>query len=141
MELTTALDFARTTRQSVLVTLRRDGRPQLSNVLHAVDADGVIRASITATRAKYKNISRQPWAAVHVTRADFFAYAVLEGPAELSAVAAAPDDEAVEELIALYRSLVGEHNDWDDYRAAMVREQRAVVRIRPERAYGMLPSS
>ena len=61
--------------------------------------------------------------------------------ARCSRTIAAPDDEAVEELIALYRSLVGEHNDWDDYRAAMVGEQRAVVRIRPDRAYGMLPTS
>ena len=63
---------------------------------------------------------------------------VLEGDVELSEVAAAPDDPAVEELVDLYRSLAGEHDDWDDYRAAMVREQRVVVRIRPTYAYGLL---
>jgi PPOX class probable F420-dependent enzyme len=140
MHLATAIDFTRTTRQSVLVSQRGDGLPQLSNVLHAVGEDGVVRVSTTATRAKYKNIARRPWAALHVTSEDFWAYAVLEGPAELSAVATAPDDEAVDELVALYRSLMGEHPDWDEYRATMVADQRAVVRLRPERAYGMLPN-
>ena len=81
----------------------RNGLPQLSNILYTLDADGVIRISITADRAKYKNLVRQPWAALHVARSDFYAYAVLEGDVELSAVAAAPDDETVEELVANYR--------------------------------------
>ena len=59
----------------------------------------------------------------------------------MSDVAAAPDDAAVEELVALYRDLLGEHSDWDDYRAAMVRDRRAVVHINPTRAYGMLPDA
>ena len=68
MELSDAIAFARTTRQSVLTTIRRNGRPQLSNVLHTVGDDGLIRISITADRAKYKNLAREPWAALHVTR-------------------------------------------------------------------------
>jgi PPOX class probable F420-dependent enzyme len=139
MELTTALDFARTTRQSVLVTIRANGRPQLSNVLHHMSGDGIIRVSITADRAKYHNLVREPWAALHVTRADFYAYAVLEGDAEVSPVAAATDDATVEELVTLYRGLMGEHEDWDDYRRSMVQDRRAVVRLRPGRAYGMVP--
>ena len=79
MELLDAVDFARTTRQSVLTTIRGDGRPQLSNVFHHVFDDGIIRISITADRAKYHNLLREPWAALHVTREDFFAYVVLEG--------------------------------------------------------------
>ena len=138
MDLTAALDFARTTRQSVLTTLRRDGKPQLSNVLHLVGDDGVIRISITADRAKYKNIAREPWAALHVTQDDFWAYAVLEGPVELSAVVEAPDDATAEELVTYYRSLVGEHPDWDEYRAALVADRRAIVRLTPTHAYGML---
>jgi PPOX class probable F420-dependent enzyme len=138
MELATALDFARSTRQSVLVTLRRNGRPQLSNVLHHAFDDGVIRISITADRAKYHNLQREPWAALHVTRDDFFAYAVLEGEVELAPVAATTDDATVEELVTLYRALMGEHDDWDAYRQAMVTDRRTVVRFRPDRAYGML---
>ena len=137
MELPDALAFARTTRQSVLTTIRRNGRPQLSNVLHAVGDDGLIRISVTADRAKYKNLVREPWAALHVTREDFFAYAVIEADVELSDVAARPDDPAVEELVELYRSLVGEHEDWDAYRNSMVADRRVVVRLRPTRAYGM----
>jgi PPOX class probable F420-dependent enzyme len=138
MELADAVDFARTTRQSVLTTVRRNGRPQLSNVLHHVFDDGIIRISITADRAKYRNLSRESWAALHVTRDDFFAYAVLEGEVELTPVAAQPDDPTVDELVALYRALIGEHEDWDAYRKAMVVERRSIVRFRPNRAYGML---
>ena len=137
MELSDAIAFARTTRQSVLTTIRRNGRPQLSNVLHAVDDDGLIRISVTADRAKYKNLAREPWAALHVTREDFFAYAVIEADVELSDVAARPADAAVDELVDLYRALMGEHEDWDAYRTAMVTERRAVERLRPTRAYGM----
>ena len=88
MELAPAIDFARTTQHSVLVTIRRNGRPQLSNVAHNVDSYGLIRISITADRAKYHNLVREPWAALHVTRPDFYAYAVLEGDVELTPVAA-----------------------------------------------------
>jgi PPOX class probable F420-dependent enzyme len=138
MELSHAVDFARTHRRSVLVTLRANGRPQLSNVLHWVDDDGLVRISTTADRAKYHNLRRQPWAALHVSRDDFWAYAVLEGPVEVTEPAGAPDDAVVEELVAYYRATNGEHDDWDDYRNAMVRDQRAVVRLRPDHAYGAL---
>src|SRR2546423_513290 len=141
MELTDAIDFARTKHHSVLTTIRSNGRPQLSNVAHLVGDDGVIRVSITADRAKYANLKREPWAALHVARDDFYAYAVLEGDVTLSPIAAAPDDAAVEELIALYRGVVGEHPDWDDYRRAMVAERRVIVRLTPTRAYGMLSLS
>ncbi|MFI7189881.1 PPOX class F420-dependent oxidoreductase [Nocardia nova] len=139
MELDAALDFARTTSRSVLTTLRRNGRPQLSNVTHWVDPDGIIRISITADRAKYANLRREPWAALHVTRDDFWAYAVLEADVELTPVAATADDATVEELIAYYRALSGEHPDWADYRRAMVADRRVIARLRPTRAYGMLP--
>ena len=68
----------------------------------------------------------------------FWSCAVLEGPVELSAVAAAPDDAAVDELVALYRSISGEHDDWDAYRAAKVADRRVVVRLRPDHAHGSL---
>ena len=138
MELTDALAAARANRESVLTTIRRNGRPQLSNVLHAVGDDGLIRISTTADRAKFKNLQREPWAALHVNGKNHWSYAVIEGEVTLSDVAADPDDAAVAELVELYRSLAGEHDDWDDYRAGMVSEQRVVVRISPTRAYGML---
>lgn len=140
MDITAALDLARTTSHSVLVTLRGNGRPQLSNVLHSVDDEGTVRVSITTDRAKYKNLSREPWAALHVTRQDFWAWVVLEGEVELSppAAAAKAEDATVEELVEHYRRLRGEHEDWDEFRRAQITEQRVMVRLRPTRAYGML---
>jgi PPOX class probable F420-dependent enzyme len=139
MELSTALAFVRDHRNGVLVTQKRDGRPQLSNIIYAVDEAGVVRISITADRAKAKNLARTPLASLHVSRDDFWAYVVLDADAELSAVAAAPDDATVDELVDLYRAMAGEHADWDDYRQAMVRDQRLVARLTPTHAYGMLP--
>lgn len=138
MDLSDALTTARANRESTLTTIRRDGRPQLSNVLHAVGDDGAIRISTTADRAKFKNMVREPWVALHVNGENFFSYAVFEGEASLSAVASAPDDPVVDELVDIFRVLGGEHDDWAAYRAAMVDERRAVVTIRPTRAYGML---
>lgn len=141
MEISEALDLVGATRESVLVTLRRDGRPQLSNVLHHLGEDGLVRISTTAARAKFRNLARQPWAALHVNGDSFFSYAVLEADAELSDVATEPDDGVVDELVELYRAVAGEHDDWDDYRRAMVEEGRAVVRLRPTRAYGAAPTA
>jgi PPOX class probable F420-dependent enzyme len=138
MDLETALAFVREHRHGVLVTQKQDGRPQLSNILYAVGAGGVIRVSVTADRAKTKNLARDPRASLHVTREDFYAYVVLEGDVALGPVAQSPDDAGTQELVDLYRSLAGEHPDWDDYRKAMVREQRLVAELTPTRAYGML---
>ncbi|MFJ3715137.1 PPOX class F420-dependent oxidoreductase [Streptomyces sp. NPDC090057] len=122
----------------VLVTIKKDGRPQLSNVTHVYYPDErVIRVSLTDDRAKTRNLRRDPRASYHVTTADRWAYAVAEGTADLSPVARDPHDETVEELVRLYRDVSGEHPDWDDYRAAMVRDRRLVLRLRVERAYGI----
>ena len=122
----------------VLVTLRHDGRPQLSNVSHAYDPDErIIRISVTDDRAKTRNLRRDPRASYHVTSDDRWAYTVAEGMAELSPVAEDPHDETVEELIRLYRAVIGEHPDWDEYRAAMVRDRRLVVRLHVARVYGI----
>jgi PPOX class probable F420-dependent enzyme len=124
-------------RQGVLVTLRKDGRPQLSNVTYGWDAQTqTIRVSTTDDRAKTANMRRDPRVSFYVTSGDFWSYAVVDGHAELSAVAKDPYDATVEELIDQYRAARGEHPDWDDYRAAMVRDRRLAVRIRAERAYG-----
>ncbi len=121
----------------VLVTLKADGRPQLSNVSHHYDASArTVRISITESRAKTRNLRRDPRASYHVTSADFRAWAVAEATASLSEVATRPDDAAVGELVELYRAIAGEHPDWDEYRAAMVADRRLVVRLPVERFYG-----
>jgi PPOX class probable F420-dependent enzyme len=137
MELETALDFVRARNRGVLATLRRDGRPQLSNIVYALGDDGVIRVSVTESRAKTANARRDPRVSLHVGREDFWAYVVIDGAADLSAVTTRPGDEPGRELAELYRSVQGEHPDWDDFHRAMVAERRLVLRLRPDRAYGM----
>ncbi|MEU6751413.1 PPOX class F420-dependent oxidoreductase [Spirillospora sp. NPDC046719] len=125
----------------VLATLKRDGRPQLSNVNYHFDADSrLIRVSITADRAKARNLRRDPRASLHVSAPDGWSYAVAEGTAELTAVAADPHDAAVEELVDVYRAIRGEHPDWDEYRRVMVQDGRLVVKLHVEHLYGMARS-
>ncbi|MFF4905681.1 PPOX class F420-dependent oxidoreductase [Streptomyces sp. NPDC001260] len=134
----TLLELLSDHRGGVLVTLKRDGRPQLSNVSHHYDPDErIIRISVTDDRAKTRNLRRDPRVSYHVSTPDRRAYTVVEGTADLSPVAKDPHDDTVEELIRLYRAVLGEHPDWDDYRAAMVRDRRLVLRLKVERAYGI----
>jgi uncharacterized protein len=136
------LDLIADHDQGVLATIKSDGRPQLSNVNYAFDrASAVLSVSITADRAKYVNLQRDPRASFHVTTSDGWTYAVAEGLAELSPPAAAADDDTVEGLISLYRSLSGEHPDWDDYRRAMVADRRVVLTLPITRVYGIAPGA
>jgi PPOX class probable F420-dependent enzyme len=130
------------TGRGVLATLKRDGRPQLSNVDYVADpVTHMIRISTLTGRAKVSNLRRDPRASFYVTTATGSAYAVAEGRAELSAPATDPADATVEELIEVYRGVQGEHPDWNDYRAAMVADGRLVVRLHVERLYGRVPDS
>jgi PPOX class probable F420-dependent enzyme len=138
MELSEALDFVRDRRNGVLTTLKRDGRPQLSNISYALGDDGVVQISVTHDRAKTANLRRDPRASLHVSREDFWAYVVLEGDVELTPTASEPDDHTVDELVDYYRSVAGEHDDWDDYRRTMVADRRLLVLLAPTHAYGML---
>ena len=124
MDLENAMQFVREHRNGVLTTIRRDGRPQLSNVLYSVTETGVVRISITADRAKAKNLKRDARAALYVGRDDFWAYVVIDGIAELSPVAQSPGDDTVDQLVEMYRLGSGEHPDWDQFRTAMVNDQR-----------------
>lgn len=138
MDLPTALAFAHEVRRGVVTTLRRDGRPQLSNVLFAADAEGRPVVSVTDDRAKTANLRRDPRVALHVTDASFWRYVVLDGTATLSPVAQAPDDATVDGLVDYYRQLNGEHPDWDDYRRAMVADRRLLLTVHATSAYGQL---
>ncbi|GAB3446130.1 PPOX class F420-dependent oxidoreductase [Actinophytocola sediminis] len=126
------------TNRGVVTALKRDGRPQLSNVSYHFDQDRrLIRVSVTDGRAKTANLRRDPRASLYTTAPDFGAYVVAEGDAQLSPVATDEHDDTVAELIEVYRHIAGEHPDWDDYRAAMVRDRRLVLRIPVTRVYGM----
>lgn len=144
MDLSDAVSFTRRRHQGVLVTRRSDGGPQLSNILFCASspgagADTVIRISVTADRAKTKNLRRDGRCSLYVPGESFWSYVVLDGTAELSAVAQSADDAITEELVQLYRDIRGEeHPDWDEYRRVMVDEHRVVVRFTPTHAYGMV---
>jgi len=122
-----------------LATLKRDGRPQLSNVSYTYDAEaGLVRMSLTDDRAKIYNLRRDPRASMLVQSADGWTYAVVEGDMQLTATAADPHDDTVEELIEVFRLVAGkEHPDWDEYRAAMVADRRLVGRLKVSHAYGL----
>jgi PPOX class probable F420-dependent enzyme len=138
MELSDALDFARDKRHGMLIALKSDGRPQSSNVAFAVGDDDVIRISATDGRAKTANLRRDSRASLHVNRDDFWAYVVIEADVALLPVAESPDDTTVDALVEYYRAVAGEHDDWDEYRRAMVDDRRLLLELRPTHAYGML---
>jgi PPOX class probable F420-dependent enzyme len=135
------LRFVAGHHRGVLATIRSDGRPQLSNLFYAYDPEAdLVRISVTADRAKTRNIARDPRVTLHVTSPDFWTWVAVDGTAELTTVAEDPQDATVDELVTYYRAVNGEHDDWDAYRAAMVTDRRRVVRFRPEHAYGQLPA-
>ena len=136
MEIDAALAYARQHKRGVLLTLKHDGRPQASNIMFAVGDDGLVRISATDGRAKTANARRDRRVSLHVTADDFWSYVVIDGDAEVTPTAASPDDATVDELVEVYRSLQGEHDDWDEYRRTMVADRRLVIRVRPTHAYG-----
>jgi len=125
-----ALEFIREQHEAVMLTYRRDRAPQLSPVACNVDAAGRIVVSTRETALKTKNLRRDPRVSLCVLSSGFYgSWIQVDGTSE---VVSLPD--AMEPLVDYYRTTAGEHPDWDDYRAAMVREQRVIVRITPERA-------
>lgn len=127
MEIAEALDFLRANHRSVLIARRRDGEPQPSPVVHGVDPDGRIVVSSREPAYKVRNLRRDPRATVCAFTDKFFGeWVVVEGRAEIVSL-----PEAMEPLVDLYRQVAGEHPDWDDYREAMMREQRVIIAITP----------
>ncbi|GAA3346470.1 PPOX class F420-dependent oxidoreductase [Amorphoplanes nipponensis] len=121
-----------------LATIKRDGRPQLSDVNYtADDTTRVLRASTRSSLAKVHNLRRDPRASLRVAGPGGAGYAVAEATASFSPPSADEHDATVEELIEIYRLIRGEeHPDWDDYRRAMVADGRLVLSLRVERLYG-----
>ena len=130
MELDRALDFVREHHHAVMLTRRRDGSPQMSPIACNVDAEGRIVVSTRETAMKTTHLRRDPHVVLCVLSDGFFGdWIQVEGVAEIVSL-----PEAMEPLVDYYRTTSGEHPDWDDYRAAMVRDQRVIVRITAERA-------
>jgi PPOX class probable F420-dependent enzyme len=124
------LDFIRRNGRSVLATQRRDGGPQLSPVMATVDDASRVVVSTRETSMKTRNLRRHPRASLCVFTERFFGeWHTVEGPVEIVTL-----PEAMELLVDYYRRASGEHPDWDDYRAAMEREQRVLLRLTVERS-------
>jgi PPOX class probable F420-dependent enzyme len=125
-------------REAVLATIKRDGRPQLSNVLYVWDADEhVARISTTADRAKAVNLSRDPRVSLYVGGGHFWTYVVGEGNADIVGPTTTPGDEAGRELLAVHSVFYGELDE-EQFFQEMVDNQRLVVRLRVERTYGLV---
>jgi PPOX class probable F420-dependent enzyme len=130
IDVSTALTFLRENHRAVLATTRADGHPQLSPIVANVNADGLIAISSRETAVKVKNLRRDPYASLCVISEGFYGeWMQIEGTASILSL---PD--AMEPLVEYYRTLSGEHPDWDDYRAAMKRDQRVMILVRAERA-------
>ncbi|HEY9391353.1 MAG TPA: PPOX class F420-dependent oxidoreductase [Mycobacteriales bacterium] len=130
MDLADARAFVRDHHRGVLTTFRTDGRPQLSPVLATVDEMGRLVVSSRETAYKVRNLRRDPRVSYCGFEDAFFGrWTQVDGTAEVVSL-----PEAMDGLVAYYRSVAGEHPDWDDYRAAMRAERRVLVVITPERA-------
>ena len=130
MDLDAARDFVRNNHRAVLSTRRANGDPQLSPIVCAVDAAGRVAVSTRETALKVKNIRRDPRVSLCVLNDRFFGdWIQVDGTAEVVSL-----PEAMDLLVEYYRSLAGEHPDWDEYRAAMERERRVLVRVELRRA-------
>ncbi|WP_053206453.1 PPOX class F420-dependent oxidoreductase [Jiangella muralis] len=124
-------------RLGVLATVKRDGRPQVSVVTYIYDlGPDLVRVSTRDPLAKTRNLRRDPRVTLQVTGPDGGSWAAAEGMAQLSAVARDPHDDTVEALVEHYRDARGEHPDWDDFRAAMVRDERLLLRLPVDHVYG-----
>ena len=125
MDVGEAVDFIRSNPRAVLVTRRRDGRPQTSPVTAGVADDGTVVISSRETAMKVKNLERDPAASLCVLSEAFFGpWVQVDGTVEIVHL-----PEAMDGLVDYYRRLSGEHPDWDDYRAAMERDRRVLLRL------------
>jgi PPOX class probable F420-dependent enzyme len=130
MELDEAREVIREQHRAVLATIRGDGTPQMSPVLVAVDDEGRVLVSTREAALKVRNLRRDPRLWLCVLPDGFFGHWVqVEGRAEIVSLPGAMDG-----LVDYYRRLSGEHENWDDYREAMQRERRVLLRVELLRA-------
>lgn len=130
VDLDRARAFLEGNHRTVLITLRADGRPQASPVVCGLLDDGRVGVSSRETAMKVRNLRRDPRVSLCVLNDGFFGdWIQVDGTAEV-----VPLPEAMDGLVALYRTVAGEHPDWDEYRTAMAEQRRVLVRVAVERA-------
>ena len=130
MDTAEALDFLRANHRAVMATTKADGSTQMSPITVGVDRQGRVVVSTRETAYKVRHLRALPYAAICAFSDGFFGpWVQVEGPVEIVSL-----PEAMEPLVDYYRDISGEHPDWDDYRAAMERDQRVILRMTVERA-------
>ena len=136
IELAEGLEFAAGVPSGVVITLRRDGRAQSSDVHHGV-VDGRILFSVLPTRAKVRNIERDDRVLYHVSHEG--SYLSFDATAEVSPIATETHGPAMDHLIEAFRAVAKrEHPDWDEFREAMIAERRRAISITPTSVVGLI---
>jgi len=138
MDLHTATTWAAERKNAVLITLRKDGRAQSSDIAYASAGDRFL-ISVTAGRAKTSNMRRDPRVVLHITEPDSWSYVSFDGTVELSPEATDPHDATCDLLVDYYERVAGQaHPDWEEYRQAMVDERRLIATFVPSSVVGQV---
>jgi len=133
-----ALEYTAGIQSGAIITIRRDGRPQSSDVHHGV-IEGSIVFSVLPTRAKVFNIERDPRVVYHVSNPADGSYLSFDGTAEVSAIATSTDSPSIKILADAFRAVARkEHPDWDEFNAAMVAEKRRAITVNPTSVVGLI---
>jgi len=136
MELEAALTWAAERKNAVLITLRKDGRAQSSDIAYTI-VDGQFWISLTDSRAKTANMRRDNRVVLHITEPGSWSYISFDGTVELTPVTTATDDATADQLVDYYERVAGQaHPDWDEYRQAMIDEGRLIAVFTAAKAVG-----
>ena len=138
MDIDTAIDWASQRTIGTLITIRRDGRPQSSDVAYWIK-DGEVVVSLTESRAKTRNIAADARVVIHISEPSTMSYVSLDGTATLSTTTTRPGDATSDALVEYFEGVSGQpHPDWADYRRAMIDERRLTATITITSAVGWL---
>ena len=138
MDLSTALGWAGTRKHAALITLRKDGRAQSSDIVYVIENETFV-ISLTESRAKTKNMRRDSRIVLHISAPDEWSYVSFDGTVELSTATTAVDDDTNDALVKYYEDISGgPHPNWDEYRAAMVEEGRLLATFTPLSVVGQV---
>ena len=138
MDLSTAIAWAAERKHGVVITIRKDGRPQSSDIVYALDGTTFL-ISLTDDRAKTRNMVRDPRVVLHLTDPSSWSYVSFDGTVETTPATTSPTDATGDALVDYYERVAGEaHPDWDEYRQAMIDEGRLVAGFTPTTAVGQI---
>jgi len=138
MELDEALAWVAEKTHGILITIRRDGRAQSSDISFTLK-DGKFCISATASRAKTRNLLKDDRAVLHVTSPKTWSYISFDGTVEVTSPAQTKNDEVNQELAEIYQRILGEeHPNWEEFQQAMINDGRLVLRFVPQSAVGMV---